>query len=69
MHDDMTCPDFWLEGARGNSVATYCNAPQGKKDAAVRLLQVASEQGLCVYPLVDRDPLFNKIRDSTEFKA
>jgi hypothetical protein len=44
-------------------------ASVGKKDAAVRLLQVASEEGLFVYPSVDRDPLFNKIRDSTEFKA
>ena len=35
----------------------------------MRLLQAASEQGLCVDPSVDRDPLFNKIRDSTEFKA
>jgi hypothetical protein len=49
------------------------SAPQcrrvGKKDAAVRLLRAASEHGLCVYPSVDRDPLFNKIRDSTEFKT
>jgi hypothetical protein len=35
----------------------------------VRLLQAASEHGLCVYPSVDRDPLFDKIRDSAEFKA
>ena len=54
--------DAWYFGAAMQALV-------GKKDAAVRLLQVASEQGLCVYPSVDRDPLFNKIRDSTEFKA
>ncbi len=41
----------------------------GKKDGAVRLLRAASEHGLCVYPSVDRDPLFDKIRGSVEFKT
>jgi len=54
--------DAWYFGAAMQAFV-------GKKDAAVRLLQAASEQGLCVYPSVDRDPLFNKIRDTTEFKA
>ena len=40
-----------------------------KKDGAIRLLQAATEHNLCVYPSVDSDPLFDKIRDSTEFKA
>jgi eukaryotic-like serine/threonine-protein kinase len=54
--------DAWYFGAAMQAFA-------GKRDAALRLLQAASERGLCVYPSVDRDPLFNKIRDSTEFKA
>ncbi len=54
--------DAWYFGAAMQAFV-------GKKDAAVRLLQAASERGLCVYPSVDRDPLFNKIRDSTEFKV
>jgi hypothetical protein len=33
------------------------------------LLWAASEHGLCVSPSVDRDPLFDKIRDSAEFRA
>jgi hypothetical protein len=41
----------------------------GKKDAAVRLLWAASEHDLCVFPSVDRDSLFDKIRDSEEFRA
>ena len=41
----------------------------GKKDGAVRLLRAASEHGLCVYPSVDRDPLFDKTRGSVEFKT
>jgi eukaryotic-like serine/threonine-protein kinase len=53
--------DAWYFGAAMQAFV-------GKKDAAVRLLRAASAHGLCVYPSVDRDPLFNKIRDSTEFK-
>ena len=40
-----------------------------KKDGAIRLLQAATEHNLCVYPSVDSDPLFDKIRASAEFKA
>jgi len=54
--------DAWYFGAAMQAFV-------GKKDAAVRLLRAASGHGLCVYPSVDRDPLFDKIRDSTEFKA
>jgi eukaryotic-like serine/threonine-protein kinase len=54
--------DAWYFGAAMQAFV-------GKKDAAVRLLRAASEHGLCVYPSVDRDPLFDKIRDSAEFKA
>ena len=41
----------------------------GKEDAAIRFLRADSEHDFCVYPSVDRDPLFDKIRDSAEFKA
>jgi len=54
--------DAWYFGAAMQAFV-------GKRDAAVRLLQAASEHGLCVYPSVDQDPLFDKIRASTEFKA
>jgi len=53
--------DAWYFGAA-------IQAFVGKKDAAVRLLRAASEHGLCVYPSVDLDPLFDKIRRSTEFQ-
>ena len=54
--------DAWYFGAAMQAFV-------GKKDAAVRLLRAASEHSLCVYPSVDRDPLFDKIRDFAEFKA
>jgi hypothetical protein len=40
-----------------------------KEDGAIRLLQAATEHNLCVYPSVDSDPLFDKIRDLAEFKS
>jgi tetratricopeptide (TPR) repeat protein len=54
--------DAWYFGAAMQAFV-------GKKDAAVRLLRAASEHNLCVYPSVDRDPLFDKIRDSAEFNS
>ena len=54
--------DAWYFGAA-------MQAFLGKKDAALRLLWAASEHDLCIFPSVDRDPLFDKIRDSSEFKA
>jgi len=54
--------DAWYFGAAMQAFV-------GKKDAAVRLLRAASKHDLCVYPSVDRDLLFDKIRDSAEFKA
>ena len=45
--------------------ASFCR----KKDGAIRLLRAASEHDLCIYPSVDHDPLFDKIRSSPEFKA
>ena len=54
--------DAWYFGAA-------MHAFLGKRDAAVRLLWAASEHDLCVFPSVDRDSLFDKIRDSEEFRA
>jgi len=58
----LTFTDAWYFGAAMQAFA-------GKKDAAIRLLRAASERDLCIYPSVDRDPLFDKVRNSTEFKA
>ena len=41
----------------------------GKEEPAARLLHAASARNFCVYPSVDRDPLFDKIRQSEKFKA
>ena len=41
----------------------------GKKDAAIRFLRADSEHNFCVYPAVDREVLFDRIRPSAEFKA
>jgi hypothetical protein len=40
-----------------------------RKAQAIRLLKAATEQSLCVYPSVDTDRLFDKIRNSAEFQA
>jgi tetratricopeptide (TPR) repeat protein len=39
----------------------------GQKDAALRLLRSAVEQGYYQYPAMDRDPLFASVRDDPEF--
>ena len=54
--------DAWYFGAAMQAFV-------GKKDAAMRLLWAASDHGFCVFPSVDRDPLFDKIRESMEFTA
>jgi eukaryotic-like serine/threonine-protein kinase len=54
--------DAWYFGAAMLSFV-------GKEDSAIRLLRAASEHGLCVYPFLDYDPLFNKIRQSEQFKG
>ncbi len=41
----------------------------GKKDASIRLLRSATEHSFCIYPSVDYDPLFDRIRQSDEFKG
>jgi non-specific serine/threonine protein kinase len=58
----ITFTDAWYFGA---ALQAFLN----KKDGAIRLLQAATDHNLCVYPVVDSDPLFDKIRDSAEFKA
>jgi len=55
-------PDAWFFGA-----ALF--AFVGEKDAAIRLLEADTKHSFCVYPSVDHDPLFDKIRQSAEFKA
>jgi len=40
-----------------------------KKESAMRLLKAATEHSLCVYPSVDSDRLFDKVRNSAEFRA
>ena len=51
-------PDYW----RGATLA-YC----GHHDVALRLLRHAIETGYCSYPSVDRDPLWQGVRDNPEF--
>jgi hypothetical protein len=41
----------------------------GQKDAAVRLLQADDKRNFCVYPPVDNDHMFDKIRQTPEFQA
>jgi serine/threonine protein kinase/tetratricopeptide (TPR) repeat protein len=41
----------------------------GKKDVALRFLEADAKHNFCVYPSVDRDVLFDRIRQSAEFKA
>jgi len=58
----ITFSDAWYFGA---ALQAFLN----KKDSAIRLLQAATDHDLCIYPLVDSDRLFDKIRDSAEFRA
>ena len=44
-------------------------ASLGKKDAAIRLLAADAKLNFCVYPAVDHDPMFDKLRQSPEFRA
>jgi serine/threonine protein kinase len=41
----------------------------GQEGAAIRLLDAANERNFCTYPSVDRDRLFDKIRQTDSFKA
>jgi eukaryotic-like serine/threonine-protein kinase len=60
----QTIPDAnaWYFGA-----ATF--AFLGKEEPAIRLLNAANDRNFCVYPSVDRDPLFDKLRSLESFKA
>jgi len=55
-------PDAWYFGA-----AMF--AWLDKKDAALRLLEADAKRNFCVYPAVDNDHMFDKIRNSPEFQA
>jgi hypothetical protein len=55
-------PDAWYFGA-----ALF--ASLDKKDAAIRLLAADAKLNFCVYPALDRHPMFDKIRQSLEFRA
>jgi len=55
-------PDAWYFGA-----ALF--AWLGKKDAALRLLDADAKRNFCVYPAVDNDRMFDKIRYTAEFQS
>jgi serine/threonine protein kinase/tetratricopeptide (TPR) repeat protein len=55
-------PDAWYFGA-----ALF--AALGKKEASLRLLEADRKLNFCVYPAVDRDPMFDKTRETADFKA
>ena len=55
-------PDAWYFGA-----ALF--AWLDKKDAALRLLEADAKRNFCVYPAVDNDHMFDKIRNAPEFQA
>jgi hypothetical protein len=58
----ITFSDAWYFGAA-------LQAFLDKKDSAIRLLQLATDHDLCIYPSVDSDRLFDTIRNSDEFQA
>ena len=55
-------PDAWYFGA-----ALF--AWLDKKDAALRLLDADARRNFCVYPAVDNDHMFDKIRSTPEFQV
>jgi serine/threonine protein kinase len=55
-------PDAWYFGA-----ALF--AWLDKKDAALRLLEADAKRNFCIYPAVDNDHMFDKIRNTPEFLA
>jgi len=55
-------PDAWYFGA-----ALF--AWLDKKEAALHLLEADAKRNFCVYPAVDHDPMFDKIRQSPEFQS
>jgi serine/threonine protein kinase/tetratricopeptide (TPR) repeat protein len=55
-------PDAWYFGA---ALFSFLD----RKDASMRLLDADAKHSFCVYPAVDHDPLFDKIRNSVEFQA
>ena len=55
-------PDAWYFGA---SLFAWLD----KKDAALRLLDADAKRNFCVYPAVDNDHMFDKIRNMPEFQV
>jgi serine/threonine protein kinase/tetratricopeptide (TPR) repeat protein len=55
-------PDAWYFGA-----ALF--AFLGREDASIRLLDADAKHNFCAFPSVDHDPLFDKMRNSVEFKT
>jgi hypothetical protein len=55
-------PDAWYFGA-----ALF--AWLDKKEAALRLLEADAKRNFCVYPAVDNDHMFDKIRNAPEFQV
>ena len=56
-------PDAWYLGA------ALSFAWLDKKDAALRLLDADAKRNFCVYPAVDNDHMFDKIRNMPEFQG
>jgi hypothetical protein len=55
-------PDAWYFGA-----AMF--AWLGRKEAALGLLEADAKRNFCVYPAIDNDHMFDKIRNTPEFQA
>jgi eukaryotic-like serine/threonine-protein kinase len=55
-------PDAWYFGA---ALFAWID----KKDAALRLLDADARRNFCVYPAVDNDHMFDKIRNTPEFQS
>lgn len=57
--DDDPEVDYFFAGH-----LAYC----GETDSALRMLKLAIDHNYCSYPAMDRDPLFDKLREHPEFK-
>jgi hypothetical protein len=63
------CRRSFLPMSRGDNGSSAKRRPLDKKDAAIRLPAADAKLNFCVYPAVDHDPMFDKIRQSPEFRA
>ncbi len=57
--DDDPEVDYFFAGH-----LSYC----GESEAALRMLRFAVDQNYCSFPAIDKDPLFDRLRDQPEFK-